>query len=84
MWGSVALTCYYFFLPYTHLVVDKAVLLHAVAVLDELGAHLLQEVVVDQRLWRGRTLARVDHFLCHCLLLLQRREPAGVELIPQL
>jgi hypothetical protein len=39
--GSVTLTRYDFLFPHTHLVVDQTVLLHVVAVLDQLCAHFL-------------------------------------------
>lgn len=39
--GSVTLTRYDFLFPHTHLVVNQTVLLHVVAVLDQLRAHLL-------------------------------------------
>ena len=80
----MVLTRYDFLFPYTHLVVDKTVLLHGVAILDELGAHLLKKLIVDQRFWRLWSLARCGHFLRHGLLLLQCSEPAGVEFFPQL
>lgn len=80
----MALTRDDFLLPHAHLVVDQAVLLHVVAVLHQLGAHLLQGVVVDERLRGLRALAGADHVLGHGLLLLQRGEPARVELFPEL
>lgn len=70
--------------PYTHLVVDQAVLFHTITVLDKLRTHLLQKVVINKRLWSLWALACADHFLRHGLLLLESREPTGVELFPQL
>lgn len=39
--GSVTLTRYDFLFPHAHLVVNQTVLLHVIAVLDQLRAHLL-------------------------------------------
>lgn len=77
------LTRYYFLLQHTHLVVYQTVLFHAIAVLDKLGAHLLEVIEVNQRLWMLRWMASIDHLLRGSLLHLQRGEPAIVELLPQ-
>lgn len=82
--NAIARTGCDFLFPHAHLVVDKPVLLHVVAILYELAAHLLDEVVFDDGLRRLRSMACGLHVFDHVELLLEQAQPAVVELFPQL